>query len=71
MPYHNGSRRSNGVNSCHTNRVLYTRLQVHRLKHWRAFAFSAHGLKIKPPVSRVVVDFSTVTTCQIENNKDH
>jgi hypothetical protein len=44
---------------------------VHRLKHWRAFVFSACGLKIKPPVSRMVVDFSTVTTYQIENNKDY
>ena len=71
MPYPIGSDRSHGVNFCHINRVLCTCLQVHRLKHWRAFAFTADGLKIKPPVSRVVVDFSTVTTCQIENNKDH
>jgi hypothetical protein len=35
--------------SCHTNRVLRTRLQVHRLKHLCAFAFSASGRKFKLP----------------------
>jgi hypothetical protein len=27
-----------------------------RLKHWRAFVFSAYGRKFKPPAMRVVVD---------------
>ncbi len=56
------------VYSCKTNRVLCTRMQVQRRKHWpdhlasesvvgrRAFAFSACGRKFKPPASRVVVD---------------
>ena len=42
--------------SCLTSRVLCTRLQVQCLKHWRAFAFSADGRKLKPPALRVVVD---------------
>lgn len=32
------------------------RLQTQRLKHGRAFAFSADGRKIEPPALRAVVD---------------
>jgi hypothetical protein len=39
-----------------SKRVLCTRFQPQRLKHWRAFAFSAYGRKFKPPALRVVVD---------------
>jgi hypothetical protein len=39
-----------------SNRVLCTRLQPQRLKHWRAYVFSAYGRKSKPPALRVVVD---------------
>ncbi len=35
------------VVSCHTNRVLRTLLQVHRLKHWCAFAFLRLGGEIQ------------------------
>jgi hypothetical protein len=31
-------------------------LQPQRLKHGRAFAFSAYGRKFKPPAMRVIVD---------------
>jgi hypothetical protein len=37
------------VDSCQTNRVLCTRLQVQRLKHGRAFVFSAYGRKSGHP----------------------
>jgi hypothetical protein len=31
-------------------------LQPQRLKHWRAFAFSAYDRKLKPPAMQVVVN---------------
>jgi hypothetical protein len=37
------------VVSCHTNRALRTLLQVHRLKHVCAYAFSSSGRKLKLP----------------------
>jgi hypothetical protein len=62
MPRHTWNKICSGTSletviSCHTNRVLCTRLQVQRSKHRRALAFSATGRKFKPPVSRAVVDF--------------
>jgi hypothetical protein len=42
--------------SCHTNRVLCTRLQVQRSKHWRDLEFLAFSRKFKPPVARLLVD---------------
>jgi len=38
------------------NRVLCTRLHPHRLRHNRAFGFSADGGKSTPPALRVVGD---------------
>jgi hypothetical protein len=60
--------------SCHTNRVLCTRLQVQRSKHWRDLESLAFHRKFNPPVSRLLVDVwatPSATTLTVEALLQH